>query len=281
MSTPAEALEYETLARDLAQRLADAFGNQTESCDHNINLAGRGTSNQIDVHWVGQINGRRHRILIECKRHKKPLSQGYVHAFRSVIDDIASDGVPTTGVFMHPVGYQKGAKSLAKTYDVVLTEVREPTDADLANRVLQINIDLAVSQLVVQNVQFDWVETFENEWPKFLAESAVVQRTNGRTAIGVQQLLALQLGATLEEQQAAAEASEVSELQFPEPTPIEIDGRVVGKAIGVRGQPHVSRYRTNVRVGPGREGIAYVVKNVLGAQTAWFTVDGAVRVIDD
>lgn len=281
MTTRAAAIRYEKLAQTLAQRLAKALGNQTEICEHNIKLAGRGTVNQIDVHWVGRINGHRHRILIECKRHRKPLVQGYVHAFRSVVDDIASDGIPTTGVFMHPVGYQEGAKRLAKTYDVVLMEVREPTDADLVDRILQINLDLVLTQLVLQKVKFEWVGPFDDEWPKFLADLAVVHRTNGRTAIGIQQLLALEFGATVEEQQAAADASEICKLQFPEPTPIEIDGRVVGKAIGASGKPHVSVYRTRSSVGPGREGVAYVAKNVLGAQTAWFSVDGTVHVIDD
>lgn len=281
MTTRAEATEYEELAKTLAQRLANALGNQTEVCEHNIKLAGRGTTNQIDVQWVGQIDGRRHRILIECKRHRKPLAQNHVHAFRSVVDDIASDGIPTTGIFMHPVGYQEGAKRLARTYDVVLMEVREPTDADLADRILQINFDIVVTQLVLQKVMFDWIGPFDDEWPGFLADLAVVHRTNGRAAIGIQQLLALELGPTVEEQQRAAEAPELCELQFPEPTPIEIDGRIVGKAIGASGMPHVSVSRTSSSVGPGREGVAYVAKNVLGAETVWFTLGGTVHVISD
>ena len=281
MTTSVEAVEYEQLAQVLAQRLAEALGNKTDVCEHNIKLAGRGTINQIDVHWIGQIGGQRHRILIECKRHRRPLAQSYVHAFRSVVDDIASDGVPTTGVFIHPVGYQEGAKRLARTYDVILMEVREPTDADLAGRILQIDVDMVVTQLELQDVDFEWVGPIDDEWPKFMADVAVVHRPDGRAAIGVQQLLALELGLTVDEQQAAAEASEHCELRFPEPTPIEIDGRVVGKAIGAAGKPHLSVYRTSLSVGPGRAGVAYVAKNALGAQTAWFTVGGTVHIISD
>lgn len=229
MSTRAEAVEYEKLAQALAGRLASALGNATEICEHDVKLTGRGTTNQIDVHWIGQINGQRHRILIECKRHKKPLEQSYVHAFRSVVDDIAADGIATTGVFMHPVGYQRGAKRLAKTYDLVLLEVREPTDRDLDGRVLKINFEFIITTLTLQGVEFGWVGPLEGEWPTFLADTAMVHRTNGREPIGIQLLLARELGETADEQYAAAETTETCRIEFPEPTPIEIDGAIVGK----------------------------------------------------
>lgn len=162
--------DYELLARQLTARLSDALGVATEVCEHNVRLQGRGTRNQIDALWIGVINGIRQRIIIECKNYGRALDQSRVHAFRSVVEDTAADGIPTTGVFVTPIGYQAGAKSLAETYDLVLLELREPNDADLEDRIVRIDINIEVRTVSFNNVQFDWVQapsscTGRGSWP--------------------------------------------------------------------------------------------------------------------
>ena len=130
--------QYELLARDLAERLSSAAGAVTEQCRHDVRLAAGNTINQIDVYWVGLINGHRHRVLIECKHYNRRLVQEKVHSLRSVVrDSMAEDGIPTTGVLVTPVGYQRGAKNLAEVNEnIVLLALRPPTREDVAGRVL-------------------------------------------------------------------------------------------------------------------------------------------------
>lgn len=61
---------------------------------------------------------------------------------------------------------------------------------------------------------------------------------------------------------------------------VEIDGQVVGTATGVTGRPHVQRQSTTTTVGPGRDGIAHLIKDGLDGTTVWFTDDGKIRVIN-
>jgi hypothetical protein len=203
---------YELLAQKLAQRLSDHFGADTEICKHNTKINGRGTNNQIDVIWVGTINGSRRRIIIECKHYADPIEQGLVHRFVSVLDDIKDPQLPTIGVFITPVGYQRGAKDLAAANDVFILEVREPSDADVEGLILKVTVGVVIQTLVFSAVEFEWVTPpVEETWPQLLAETAVLHADPANpdpvTAIPLQQVLASKLGHTLEEQMAAAQAT--------------------------------------------------------------------------
>ena len=143
--------EYELLTRELAEHLASFFGVLTTRCERNVRLKGRSTTNQIDVLWEGRIDDQPHRIICECKHHSRPVDQGRLHAFRSVVDDVATD-VPTTGVFVTTQGYQSGALDVATTYDLVVLVVRPPKDQDLAGRLTRIDLAVTLRTEVVREV---------------------------------------------------------------------------------------------------------------------------------
>lgn len=272
---------YEQLAKELADRLSAAFGMATERCDHKVTLPGRATTNEIDVLWVGTIGGERHRVLIECKDYGRALEQGKVHLFRSVIDDVRADGIPTTGVYVTRAGYQRGAKDIAKTYDVVLLELRTPTDLDLANRVLRIDYEIEMRTVSFKGVEFTWdKEPTGVHWPPSLTDMALLIPPDGGPPLAVQRLLGEQRGKTVDEQFAEATASpHTCTVRLPTPHPVSIDGDVVGTATAVSGTPAPSTVRTSGSMGPGREGIVHILKNTLNGETAWFTVDGKIRVM--
>ncbi len=275
-----QGTKYELLAQRLATQLSEALGAATETCLHNIRLPGRATPNEIDVLWIGTLNGVRQRILIECKNHGRTIEQGRVHAFRSVVADIAEDGIPTTGVFVTPKGYQRGGKRIAETYDLVLLELREPTDADLAGRIVRLDINIEMRTVAFNDVHFEWVrEPSDVYWPPFLADMAFIAAPDGGERIPAQLLLAGQLGQTIDEQLEAAEDAPVCTVEFGRPHDVIIDGAVVGTAQSISATPTQSTTHASTSVGPGREGIAHLVKDTLGGQMAWFTKDGAVRVI--
>lgn len=56
------------------------------------------------------------------------------------MDDVTEADVPTFGVMVTTTGYQSGARNVADTYGIVILELRQPTDVDLADRVLEVNI---------------------------------------------------------------------------------------------------------------------------------------------
>lgn len=276
----ANAVDYELLAQRLATRLAEAFGSTTETCQHNVVIRGRATNNQIDVLWVGTINGARQRIVIECKNYGRALDQGRIHAFVNVVRDISTDDIPTVGVVVTPVGYQRGAKAVAGAYDLLVLELREPSESDLVNRIVRLDIAIEMRMLGFEQMEFVWVERFpDTHAPPSLLELAMLTPVSGGAPIAAQELLALELGPSQAEQFELAEQRPRCEVTLPEPHVIDVYGESLGQVISVSGTARVSTLRESFTVGPGREGIAHVLVNALDGTTAWFTLDGEVRVL--
>lgn len=154
--------EYERLVENLVADLVPRAGVTTERIERDVQVAGRSTSNQIDVLWdLTDANGQPTRIVFEAKSHKRPIDQGRLHAFRSVVDDIQDDGRPVSGVMVTTVGYQKGARSVTSTYGLVVLELRAPTAADMAGRVESVHVTIVAQALVVRDVRFDAIEVYD------------------------------------------------------------------------------------------------------------------------
>lgn len=271
-----ESKEYELLTRELAEALARYFGVLTDKCVHDERMRGRATPNQIDVLWEGRLDGQRHRIVFECKHHKRPITQGLLHAFRSVLDDI-SDDVPTTGVFVSTNGYQSGAKSVASTYGIVVLELRPPQDRDLEGRLTQINLSFTLRCEVVREVQVV-VEELEQVSGSLPVDPSLtwIDRPDGSSS-------------TL---RAVLTAGENSPLGIPPTPPHRVvrrfepgtilrteDGqRVAIRAIiGVVGD---SDSTSTATIGPGADGIAHILRDALTGATVWFEKDGKITVLD-
>lgn len=273
-------MDYELLAQRLASRLAEYFGGTTETCRHNVVLPGRGTNNQIDVLWVGTINGARRRIVVECKNYGRTLDQGRIHAFVNVVRDISTDDIPTVGVVVTPVGYQSGARDLAKAYDLVVLELREPIDSDLANRIVRLDVAIEIQMIGFVQMEFDWVARYpDTHAPPSLLELAMLTPVSGGPPVAAQELLALELGTSHDQQFEASRQGPRCAVTLSEPHVIDVYGEPLGQVISVAGTARASTQLESFSVGPGREGIAHVLVDALDGTTAWFTVDGEVRVL--
>lgn len=269
--------EYELLTRDLAGRLASSFGVLTTRLEQDTVVVGRATRNQVDVLWEGEIAGSPHRIVIECKHYKRNVSQDKVHAFRSVLDDI-TDATPTTGVFVTKTGYQSGAQAVADTYGIVVLELREPTEGDMAGRALRIEVTATLRAPVVEDLHIECTEVFgvvggSVEVPR---ELSVVEYADG-TRVSLDDLL-LQ-GHTSPLGKPPTPVHPVR-LTFEPPADLFVDGQRVFRFTALSALVGDSDATMTVNVGPGSDGVAYVVKSALDGMTAWFAHDGKVYVVE-
>ena len=112
-----------------------------------------------------------------------------------------------------------------------------------------------------------------------LLELATLTPLRGGPPIVVQQLLALELGATHVEQFEASRFSPRCSVNLSESHIIDVYGEQLGEVASVTGTARALSQLESFSVGPGREGIAHVLVDALDGATAWFTVDGKVCVL--
>ncbi|AYV72899.1 hypothetical protein C2H98_15885 [Niallia circulans] len=86
----------------------------------NAVIVGRsGAKHEFDVYYEFTKANVRHRVAIECKDHKKPISKGKVTEFYGKISDI--DNI--AGVMITNAGYQSGAKEFATHYGISILTI--------------------------------------------------------------------------------------------------------------------------------------------------------------
>jgi hypothetical protein len=89
---------------------------------HRVLMAGKsGVSHEIDVYYEFDKAGVRHRVAIECKDWKNPVSKGQIQEFESKIRDIGN----ITGIIVSRCGYQSGADIFAKHTDILTLTIED------------------------------------------------------------------------------------------------------------------------------------------------------------
>lgn len=269
-------LEYELLTRDLVGRFAGSFGVLTTRLEQNVVVPGKATRNQIDVLWEGEIAGSARRIVVECKHYKRRVSQEKIHAFRSVLDDI-NDGIPTTGVFVTKTGYQTGAQAVAGTYDIIVLELREPTREDKARRALRIEVTAVLRAPVMTDLHLECTEVFgvEGGSVEVTRELCDVEFADG-TRSSLDDLLFTEHTSPLGQPPTPMHRVR---LIFDPPADLLVADRRLLRFTALSAVVGDSDATMTVDVGPGSEGVAWVVKNALDGATAWFARDGGVHVV--
>jgi hypothetical protein len=158
-TAPPEWRSYEELTQELVGRLGSAHGITTVRLERDVLLRGRATENRIDVLWEFQrASSQLVRILFECRSYARRINQQGLHSWRSVVDDVAEPGIETIGVMVTTTGYQSGAQRVADSYEIVILELRTPTERDLANRWRSVRIELVARMPQVTNLAVDATE---------------------------------------------------------------------------------------------------------------------------
>lgn len=154
--------EYERLVERFVAELVPSAGVVTEAIERDVLVKGRSTTNQIDVVWdLTDAAGEPRRIVFEARSYGRAVDQGRLHAFRSVVDDIQDAGRPVTGVMVTTMGYQRGARVVAETYGLVVLELRQPTNDDLAARVASVHVTMTVQVPLVRDARVEALEVHD------------------------------------------------------------------------------------------------------------------------
>jgi hypothetical protein len=254
--------EYELLIRDLTSRISAKAGVNTTRLEHNVRLQGRATTNQIDVLWDFTDE------------------QGKLHAFRSVVDDVQDHSRSVKGVMVTTVGYQRGAKTIADTYGLLILELRPPLPQDLKDRLNQIDIQMVVQHVSVTEVDCKAVEIHEPavEGISYAVEHMTLVPRPGEPGEPRRLLDVL----------TAGELGELGSPRAPHPVqrtfdpPVELwmgEQRIallqaVEAMVGeLPGRP------ATITIG-GVESLAYMLRDTLTNARVWFAADGRVWATD-
>lgn len=71
---------------------------------------------EIDVLATENVQGREHKVLVECKNWKAKVPQNVVHGFRTVVTDIGAN----VGYIVSKAGFQSGAYEAAANTNIKL-----------------------------------------------------------------------------------------------------------------------------------------------------------------
>lgn len=113
---PTDSLKIspEDYEREVLNWLSEASGNAGTTVElvHQQKVEGHGGDYKIDI--TGEfsvLGGATIRVLIECKRHKRPVERDDMAAFVAKIRDTSSH----KGMIFSTSGFQRGALKLAKS----------------------------------------------------------------------------------------------------------------------------------------------------------------------
>src|ERR1700730_14444752 len=88
----------------------------------NARIAGKsGAVHELDVYYEFKRAGLTHKVAIECKDHVRAIDKGRVSEFALKIIDLHD----TKGVMISVRGYQEGAETVARHYNIDLKTTDE------------------------------------------------------------------------------------------------------------------------------------------------------------
>ena len=150
--------EYELLVQKVFQSILDQKFVQNITVQHDVTLQGKSTSHQIDVYWEFSDGISTYATIVQAKDYTSRVSQDKLLTFKSVIDDLPTH---PKGIFVTKTGYQKGAKAYAEANDILLYELRPPTDDDWKGYIRDISINLTMFTPQISNfityIDKDWL----------------------------------------------------------------------------------------------------------------------------
>ena len=273
---PPDSREYELLVQQIVRDLSRNARVYTTRLQHDMPIQGRSTINRIDVVWdFTDASGQTRRVVFECRSYKSAIKQQALHSWRSVVDDIQSDERPVVGVMVTTVGYQIGARRVADTYDLLVLELRQPTEADLANRVSAVRVQLNVQPTVVDDMRLEIEDGYDEEaWAARDVWVPVTVRAASETGPGrnIKEVLLDGETGTFEAPMGPHPVRRV----FDPPLELCVNGESLGRlraasaTVGVGSVPPVT-----ITVG-GLETVAWMVRDAISGARLWLGTGGRV-----
>jgi hypothetical protein len=116
---------YEILTQAIFQSIFDQTALLNIDVRRNVVLEGKTISHQIDIYWKFEIGEVQYETVVQAKDWDKPVDQGALLQFKSVLDDLPDQ---PKGIFVTRTGYQSGAKEYALAHGILLYELKEADD---------------------------------------------------------------------------------------------------------------------------------------------------------
>ena len=134
-------VEYEVLVKEIFEQILkyNLANLKTLKIEHDVYIKGNLGIHQIDVYWEFEFNGIKYKTVVQAKDWNSNVPQEKILAFNQILQDIP--GQPR-GIFITKTGYQKGAKEIAEKLNIVLYELRKPTDKDWEGKMRDMKIIL-------------------------------------------------------------------------------------------------------------------------------------------
>ena len=134
-------VEYEVLVKEIFEQILkyNLANLKTLKIEHDVYIKGNLGTHQIDVYWEFEFNGIKYKTVVQAKDWNSNVPQEKILAFNQILQDIP--GQPR-GIFITKTGYQKGAKEIAEKLNIVLYELRKPTDKDWEGKMRDLKIIL-------------------------------------------------------------------------------------------------------------------------------------------
>lgn len=276
-----ESDAYEELTRDLVERLGSLHGVTTVRLERNVVVHGKATRHEIDVIW--QFKSRdadqAQTVLFECRHYKDAIKKGRLLEFKGVVDDIAAYRGPDrlenpSGTMVTLSKYQIGARRVAETYGLTITELRPPTSEDLAGRVLEVRVLVRARIPLVDNFQIELAEPVDTDQAREVggvAKDFEIEYPGGSRKNLVAHLLAGELASF--EEPLTTRHRVLRTFDPPVTLILQNEPILLLKAAAADVSETVTETELSIS---GREYLAYVLLNALNGERVWFAEDGRI-----
>lgn len=247
--------------------------------DHDVTVVGRSGKNQIDVAWRFRVpGGQEHLVLFECRRYRDPLKRKDVFAFDGVVRDVAALSTATvTGVMVTTTGYQSGAQEVALHNQVVIVELRDPSEADLRGRVVSLHLNVAPLIPVVRNVQVTPAEPPSGRRAEGYSDELHLRLPGG----AVRRLTDVLLDGEWNPANPSPAPLRPVRRAFDPPAELIVSGEVIVRISQLTADVGVELGEASVGTVGGRDWLAWVVCDTLHGSRAWCANDGTVIVTSE
>lgn len=102
--------------RDLEERVLEIFLSLGYNAKKNARIRGTKATHEVDVWAFIEYGGLLYRVVVECKFWNTNVNKAQIGNLLTIISDIGAE----KGVIISKVGFQRGAKDLAKNSNIEL-----------------------------------------------------------------------------------------------------------------------------------------------------------------
>ncbi len=122
-------VDFEKLCLDLLMKTKDFKKINTISIQHNKKITSSDGEFQLDGYIEYEFLNVRHKVIIECKKHTRPVQRSAIMELKAKLESIGAQ----KGIIMSTSGFQTGAIEYAQQHGIGLIRVVEKTLMTIQN----------------------------------------------------------------------------------------------------------------------------------------------------